>query len=144
MNANISMTNPGWLMAPRTSQYLMNIRDGLGNQVYYAEMAQGRLRGKPFRVTTQIPTNLAATGTDGTTPTTDGSEIYLADFAEVFIGEAYGLELDVFPGGSYVDASGTQQSGISNDQTVMRAIVQHDMAMRQEAAVAVLTGARWF
>ena len=143
-NANIQMTRPGWIMSPRTKSYLMNIRDGLGNQVYYQEMSNGRLRGKPFKVTTQIPNNLLAVAVDGTTPTTDGSELYLADFAEVFIGEAYGLELDVFPGGSYVDANGATVSGISSDQTVMRAIVQHDMGMRQEAAVAVLTGVRWF
>ncbi len=143
-NANVKMTRPGWIFSPRTKSYLMNIRDGLGNQIYYAEMSMGKLRGKPFKVTTQIPNNLAAVATDGVTATVDGSEIYLADFAEVFIGEAYGLELDVFPGGSYVDSYGNTVSGISNDQTVMRAIVQHDMAMRQEAAVAVLTGVRWF
>ena len=143
-NANIQMTRPGWIMSPRTKSYLMNIRDGLGNQIYYQEMAKGMLRGKPFKVTTQIPNNLLAVAADGTTPTMDGSELYLADFAEVFIGEAYGLELDVFPGGSYVDSNGATVSGISSDQTVMRAIVQHDMGMRQEAAVAVLTSVRWF
>ena len=143
-NANIMMTRPGWIFSPRTKTYLMNIRDGLGNQVYYAEMSKGMLRGKPFKITTQIPNNLAAVASDNQTATMDGSEIYLADFAEVFIGEAYGLELDVFPGGSYVDASGNTVSGISNDQTVMRAIVQHDMNMRQEAAVATLSGVRWF
>ncbi len=142
--ANIRMTRPGWIMSPRSEMYLMNIRDGLGNQVYYQEMSKGMLRGKPYRVTTQIPENLAAVSSDGATATVDGSEVYLADFAEVFIGEAYGLELDVFPGGSYLDAGGNTVSGISNDQTVMRAIVQHDLAMRQEAAVAVITGVRWF
>lgn len=144
LNANVKMRKPGWIMAPRSMQYLMNIRDGLGNQVYYKEMSTGMLRGKPFKVTTQVPTNLAAVATDGTTATTDGSEIYLADFAEVFIGEAYGLELNTFDGAAYVDASGTMQSTASNDQILMSAIVQHDFGMRQEAAVAVLTGARWF
>ncbi len=143
-NANIPMSRPGWIFSPRTKSYLMNIRDGLGNQIYYKEMSEGMLRGKPFKVTTQIPNNLPAVATDGATATMDGSEIYLADFSEVFIGEAYGLELDVFPGASYVDANGNLQSGVSNDQTVMRALVQHDMGMRQEAAAAVVTGVRWF
>ena len=142
--ANIVMDRPGWIMSPRTKTYLMNLRDGLGNAIYEKEMLAGMLRGKPFKVTTQIPNTLAALAADGVTQTVDGSEIYLADFAEVLIGEAYGLELEVFSGGSYVDANGAMQSGISNDQTVMRAIVQHDMGMRQEAAAAVLTGVRWF
>lgn len=142
-NANVKMRKPGWIMSQRTRNYLFNLRDGLGNQVFAEEMSNGMLRGKPFRATTQIPNNLAAT-TDGTTPSTDGSEIYIADFAEVYIGEAYGLEIDVFPGGTYVDATGTLVSGISTDETVMRAIVQHDINMRQQPAVAVLTGVRWY
>ena len=142
--ANVQMVRPGWIMSPRTKQYLMNIRDGLGNYVFQAEMARGMLRGKPFKTTTQVPNNLQAVAADGTTQTFDGSEITLADFAEVYIGEAGGLEIEVFPGGTYVDSNGQMQSGISNDQTVMRAIVRHDMAMRQEVAVAVLTGVRWF
>lgn len=48
----------------------------------------------------------------------------------------------MFPGGSYLDANGNMVSGISNDQTVVRAIVQHDINMRQEAAVVVLNGVR--
>ena len=141
--ANLMMSKPGWIFTPRTKTFLMNLRDGLGNLVYAAEMAQGRLRGKPFKATTQIPNSLAGTDAQGNA-TLDASEVYLADFDEVFIGEAYGLELDVFPGGSYVDSSGATRSGISTDETVIRAIVQHDMAMRQEVAVALLTNVRWF
>ena len=141
--ANLAMTKPGWIMSPRTKNFLMNLRDGLGNLVFAAEMAQGRLRGKPFKATTQVPNNLAGTDAQNTA-TLDASEIYFADFDEVFVGEAYGLELDVFNGGAYVDSSGQTVSGISTDETVIRAIVQHDMAMRQEAAVALLTNVRWF
>ncbi|MGI3901244.1 MAG: phage major capsid protein [Janthinobacterium lividum] len=141
--ANVQMVRPGWIMSPRTKQYLMNIRDGLGNYVFQAEMGRGLLRGKPFRTTTQVQNNFPAVDATGNAQF-DGSEITLADFAEVYIGEAGGLEIEVFPGGTYVDSNGQMQSGISNDQTVMRAIVRHDMAMRQEVAVAVLTGVRWF
>lgn len=142
-NANVKMRKPGWIMSQRTRNYLFNLRDGLGNQVFEKEMSMGMLRGKPFRATSQIPNNLAAV--DGNAvQTVDGSEVYMADFAEVYIGEAYGLEIDVFPGGAYVDATGALVSGISTDETVMRAIVQHDINMRQQPAVAVLTGARWY
>lgn len=143
-NANVRMVRPGWIMAPRTENFLMNLRDGLGNLVYANEMAQGRLRGKAYRTTTQIPLNLPAVAADGTTATADGSEIYLADFVHVVIGETLGLILEVFPGGSYVDASGATISGISTDETVMRAIVHHDLGLRHEQAVAVLTGVRWY
>ena len=142
-NANVKMRNPGWVFSQRTRNYLFNLRDGLGNQVFMAEMSKGMLRGKPFRATTQIPNNLAAVDGNGAA-TTDGSEIYLADFAEVYVGEAHGLEIAVFDGGTYVDENGVTVSGISTDETVMRAIVQHDINMRQQAAVAVLTKVRWY
>ena len=150
-NANIPMEQPGWIMSWRTRNFLYNLRDGLGNQVFAVRflfahvygLSTGMLRGKPFKATTQVPNNLAAVDS-GNNPTADGSEITLADFAEVFIGEAYGLEFEVFPGGAYVDATGALVSGISTDETVMRAIVQHDINMRQQAAVAVLTKVRWF
>lgn len=142
-NANIPMEQPGWIMSWRTRNFLYNLRDGLGNQVFAAEMARGELRGKPFRATTQVPNNLAAVDASNNA-TTDGSEITLADFSEVFIGEAYGLEFEVFPGGAYVDATGQLISGISTDETVMRALVQHDINMRQQSAVAVLDRVRWF
>lgn len=142
-NANVKMRKPGWVMSQRSRNFLYNLRDGLGNQVFAKEMSDGMLRGKPFRATTQIPNNLAAV--DGSAnPTTDGSEIYLADFAEVYVGEAHGLEIAVFDGGTYVDENGVTVSGISTDETVMRAIVQHDINMRQQAAVAVLIKVRWY
>lgn len=132
LQANMPMGKPGWLFAPRTQVFLQNLRDANGNLVFGNEMAGGTLRGKPFRATTHIPVDLGG----------DGSEIYLADFAEAIIGEVQGIVIDVFPGGTYDDA-GTLRSGMSRDETVIRAIQQHDFALRHDAAAAVLTGVRW-
>ena len=52
--ANLMMTKAGWIVSPRTKNSLMNLRDGLGNLVYAPQMAQGRLRGYPFKATTQV------------------------------------------------------------------------------------------
>ena len=52
--ANLMMTKAGWIVSPRTKNSLMNLRDGLGNLVYAPQMAQGRLRGNPFKATTQV------------------------------------------------------------------------------------------
>jgi HK97 family phage major capsid protein len=136
LQANVKMRRPGWIMAPRTAVFLMNLRDGNGNLVYSGEMSMGMLRGKPFRMTTQVPVNLDELGGG------DESEIYLADFAEVFVGEAMGLELSVFDGATYFDGS-QLVSGVSQDQQVIRAITQHDMDMRQASAVAVMKRVRW-
>lgn len=133
LNANISMTRPGWIMAPRTMMHLMNLRDGNGNYAF-PEMMNGQLRGKPFRVTTQIPVNLGG-GTE--------SELYLADFAHVVVGEQQGIELAISTEAAYRDASNTLQGSFSRDETVIRAIAKHDLALRHLPAVAILTGVTW-
>lgn len=133
-NGDVRMIRPGWIFAPRTEECLLTIRDGNGNFAFREEMLQGRLRGWPYATTTQVPINLGSGS--------DESEIYLADFADVVIAEVMGLQIEVFPGGTYHDGS-QLQSGISLDQTVIQLIAEHDLVMRHDASVAVLTGVTW-
>lgn len=135
MNADVQLIQPGWIMAPRTWNYLMTVRDGNGNFAFRDEMLQGRLWGYPFRVTTQIPINLAVTGTNE-------SEIYFADFADVVIGEASSVEIAVTSEGAYNDGTGLV-AAFSTDQTVVRVIVHHDFGMRHEESVAYLKDVDW-
>lgn len=134
LNADVPMLRPGWLMAPRTMMHLLNLRDGNGNYAF-PEVQRGELRGKPFRVTTQIPTNLGG-GTNET-------ELYLADFAHVVVGEHMGIDVAVSTEAAYVDAGSTMRAAFSRDETVMRAIAQHDIGLRHLPAVAILTGVTW-
>jgi len=133
-NADIPMLRPGWIMAPRTESFLKNLVDANNNPVF-PEMDRGQLRGKPYRVTTQIPTNLGGG--------TNESEVYLADFAQVVVGEHMGIEVAMSTEAAYVDANSTMQAAFSRDETIMRAIQQHDIGVRHLAAVAVLTAVTW-
>lgn len=132
-NANVRMISPGWIMSPRTEEYLMNVRDGLGNFAYRPEMLNGRLRTWNYATTTQIPNNLGA-GSE--------SELYFADFADVVIGDVMTLRLDASTEAAYFDGT-TVQAAFSLDQTVIRAIVEHDLGMRHDFSVGVLTGVTW-
>jgi HK97 family phage major capsid protein len=134
MNADVAMVRPGWIMAPRVMMFLQNLRDGNGNFAF-PEVQLGQLRGKPFRVTTQIPINLGGG--------TNESELYLADFAHVVVGEHMGIEVAMSTEAAYVDGGGTTRAAFSRDETVMRAIAQHDIGLRHLPAVAVLTGVTW-
>jgi hypothetical protein len=71
------------------------------------------------------------------------SELYLADFAHVVVGEQQGIELAISTEAAYRDAGGTLQGSFSRDETVIRAIAKHDFAMRHLPAVAILTGVTW-
>jgi HK97 family phage major capsid protein len=134
LEANIPMTNPGWLMAPRTMVYLRDtLLDANSNLIYGPEMNNGTLKGYPFRWTTSIPTNLGG-GTE--------SELYLCDFDELMIGEstASNMIVEVFPGGTYWDGSALQ-SGIARDQTVFALKMRHDFAGRHSGLACHVTTA---
>lgn len=54
-----------------------------------------------------------------------------------------GIEIAMSTEAAYKDAAGNMQAAFSRDETVMRAIVQHDIGMRHLPALAVLTGVTW-
>jgi len=135
LEGNVRMIRPGWIFAPRTAIYLMTVRDGNGNYVFREEMMQGRLWGYPYATTTQIPTNLGSGS--------DESEIMLADFADVVVGEGMQLQLDASTEAAYINSAGQLVSAFSKDQTVVRAIMEHDLAMRHNESLVILTGVKW-
>ena len=134
MNANVRMLRPAWIFAPRSMMYLMTVRDGNGNFAFREEMLTGKLWTFPFAVTTQIPINLGGG--------TDESEVYFVDMADAVIGDATSIIIDASTEAAYHDGSNVQ-AAFSLDQTVVRAIVQHDFGMRHDASIAVLTGVKW-
>ena len=134
LQADVPAGNQAWLMAPRSAMYLRNVRDGNGNFAF-PEMQNGQLRGKPVAITTQIPVNLGGGANE--------SEIILADFAHVVVGEQAGIEIGVSSEAAYVDANATMQAAFSRDETVIRAIAQHDIGVRHLPSVAILTAVLW-
>ncbi|MBM2769917.1 phage major capsid protein [Burkholderia anthina] len=133
-NADANLTQPGWIMAPRTFRFLEGLRDGNGNKVY-PELASGMLKGYPVGKTTQVPINLGGAGNE--------SEIYFADFGDVFIGEAETLEIDYSKEATYKDAGGEVVSAFQRDQTLIRVIAKNDFGPRHVESIAVLAGVTW-
>ena len=136
-SANVAMTKPGWLMSPRTKNYLYNLQNSLGLYVYRDEMKDGMLLQYPFYTTTQIPTNLVLGSNN------DCSELYFVDFAECMILESRQMEFAISTEGTYTDANGVIQSAFQNDLTLIRAIMAEDFQMRHDEAIALDQGVRW-
>lgn len=132
-NNNARMLRPAWIFTPRTKQYLMTVRDGNGNYVFRDEMLGGNLWGYPYATSTQIPNTLGG-GTE--------SEVYLADMSEVIIGDSTNLLIDASSEAAYHDGANVQ-AAFSKDQTVIRAISEHDINLRHDFSVAVLTTVKW-
>jgi HK97 family phage major capsid protein len=136
LDGNIQLLRPGWVMSPRVWSRLYNQQDANSNYIWQAEMKEGKLMGFPFKLTTQIPGNLAA-------PLANSTELYLAEFSTLVIADAMDIEVESFAGGTYVDAGGNLVSGISNDQTVFRAIARHDFGARQRGSEVVVLQCSW-
>lgn len=135
-NANVGMLRPVWFMAPRLESALMSLRNAQGFAVYKDEMMQGKLDGIPYRTTTQLPTNLGVGGNE--------AELYLIDMSEAVIGDGLSLALDVSSEATYLDSvSGQLTSAYSKDQSVIRAITEHDFNLRHAESAVVMTGIKW-
>lgn len=136
--ANVAEDKRCWFMNPRSFNYLNNVQNSLGVYVYRDELSKGTLLGYPFKKTTQIGTNFYnAAGA------TDCSFVFLVEMTEDMILDSMSLELAVSKEGTYVDAGGNTISAFSNDQTIIRAIAEHDHQIRHDAAVAVIQFVRW-
>lgn len=132
--SQVPMRARGWLFSSRSEWDLRTLLDANSNFVFKDEMTGGMLLGFPFAFTDQIPNTLGGGS--------DESEVYFAEFSDLVIGEALGVQVEVFPGGTYDDA-GTLRSGISRDETVVRLITEHDFNMRHTNTASVLTGVQW-
>lgn len=131
-NANLAAS--GWIMSPRSIRFLQALRDGNGNKAY-PEIEQGKLKGYPFKLSTQIPVNLGAGG--------DESEIYFGDYSDCYIGETGEMVLAYSTEASYKDGSGETISAFQRDQTLVRVITHNDFGPRHVESIAVGVGVKW-
>lgn len=131
---NVDIFKGGYMFSPRTWLALMSGRDANSNLIWAPEMATGSLLGQKFGDTTSIPDNIGGSA----------SELVFCSFDTAVIGEETGLTLDLFDGVSYLDASGTMKSGVSQDESVARVLGKHDFGLRHNGAEAsVITGIDW-
>lgn len=138
-SANVPKLKRYWFWNPRTENYLFNVQNSLGVYVYRDEMSRGTFLRYPFLSSNQIPTNLwDATGTNK-----DCSLVFLVEMTEDMVLDSMTLELAVSREGTYVDGSGNTVSAFQNDETLIRAIAEHDHQMRHDSAVAVIQNARY-
>jgi HK97 family phage major capsid protein len=137
MNGNIPQINWRWIFAPRTYKALFTVQNTNGFYVFQNEMAINKtLWGYPFSVTTNVPITLTLGANS------DTSEVALVNFDDMTIGDNLTLTIDVSQDAAYNDGSGVVPA-FQADQTVIRAIAEHDFAARDANAIAIINGVRW-
>lgn len=136
-NNNVPMSRPAFIFSPRSEHYLLTVQNTDGVFAFKDEMLQ---RGTVFGIKYVSTTSIGNAYTVGANA--DCSEVILADFDDVVIGDSNRLTIDVSPDAAYYDGSSVV-AAFSRDETVIRAIAEHDFALRDSNAVAVITGVRW-
>lgn len=132
---DVDITNGGWMMNPIVKKGLFTALDANANPVWQAEMKDGTLYGFPFDYTTAIPRNLGSG---------DKSEVYFADFDTLVIGQDENLTIEALDQAAYLDATGTLQSAVSKNQTVIRAVMSVDFGARQRGKeISVIEEVDW-
>lgn len=137
--ANVPDIKRVWFMHPRTKNYLFNVQNSLGVYVFQEQILAGKLLGYPIKLSTQIPINIW----DPSGTNKDCSFLFLVEMNDAMILDSMQLELAVSRDGTYVDSSGNTQSAFTSDQTLIRAIAEHDFQMRHDASIAVSQFVRW-
>lgn len=131
---DVDTSAAAWIMNPRTAIYLMDLRDGNGNLAWPGlQLEKPRLRGKRVHVTTQIPVNLGG-GTE--------SEIMLVAGQHVLIGDGPRVGFESSNVAAYNDG-GTIKAAFSERKVVSRLVIENDINLEHDQAVAVLTGVTW-
>lgn len=132
---DIPMTRPVWIMSPKIWNYLTTVQNSNGFFVYRDEMVNSKtLWGWPYAVSTTVPANLGSSS--------NHSEMYLVDMADMIIGESVTPIVDSSSVAAYYDGSSVQ-SAYSKDQTVIRVISEHDFLARRPESIAVLESINW-
>ncbi len=131
---DVPLENLYWFMSPRSRRYLAyEIVDADGRLVWQDEINAGSWQGYRLASTNNIPNNLGGGSNE--------SEIMLASMSQVVIADVMNLTITVATEASYTDpVSSNQVSAFERDETLMRAITKHDLAVRHANAVSVLTG----
>lgn len=90
--SNSRMLRPFWTFHPNVRHYLARLRDSIGGYPYQVMMdsAQPTLFGYPVYTSTQHPTNITNVVASGTA----GTRIYLADAADIALGEEAAVQVE--------------------------------------------------
>ena len=135
------MIRPVWIMSPGTEAFLMGLITQFGMYAYKDEMEAGKLLGIPYKVSQQLPTNLATM--NGGSTYYNGAYLFLADFADVILAETMNMMVDASDVASYKDTGGNAVSAFVRDQTAFRIIEEYDFNIRHQASVAVAVLPGW-
>lgn len=133
-NLNVTPANSGFIMSVSTFWTVYALTTTTGDWVFAAGLAQGqpKILGFPVYLTTQLEIGNSWIGASS------GLTLFV-NFPALEIHDSMSRTVEVFRGGAYYDGT-VVQSGISNDETVITCISEHDFLQVYPEAAAIRTG----
>ena len=127
--------NSSFVMSVSTKWIIYALATTTGDWIFAAGLAapQPQILGFPVVLSTQLEVSNswmgASTGLIG-----------FIHWPSMEIHDSMARTVEAFRGGAYRDSTGTIQSGISNDETVITCIAEHDFLQKYDVAAAWKTG----
>jgi HK97 family phage major capsid protein len=132
------MANPGnsaFVMSASTFWTIFALTTTTGDWVFAQGLggAQPRILGFPVLISTNLEVSNSFIGASS-------GLVFFIHWPSMEIHDSMARTVEAFRGGAYSDSTGTIQSGISNDETVITCISEHDFLQAYTAAAAIRTG----
>lgn len=134
-NIPATPANSGFVMSVSTFWTIYALTTTTGDWVFKAglEAARPTILGFPVYLSTNLEVGNSFIGASS------GLNFFV-HFPSLEIHDSMSRTVEAFRGGAYRDSSGTIQSGISNDETVITCIAEHDFLQVYDKAASIRTG----
>jgi HK97 family phage major capsid protein len=137
--SDVPISNCYWLMSPAKYWAIYALATTAGDWMFAGQLNANTLLGFPIIRSTQLKASRLSTWTS-VAPATAGM-MFFVNASTLEIHDSLQRTVSVWPGGAYYDAaSAVVKSGISQDETVVTCISEHDFLMTYDTAAAVITG----
>jgi len=135
-NLPVTPQNSGFILSVSKFWAIYALATTTGDWMFKAglEQAQPTILGFPAFVSTQLEVTNSWIGANG-------GLMFFAHFPSLVIWDSLSRTVETFRGGAYYDPSlAAVASGISNDETVITCIAEHDFQQRYQEAASIRTG----
>lgn len=134
-NVMATPTNSAFIMSASTFWTIYALTTTAGDWVFAQGLAgaQPRILGFPVLISTNLEVSNSFIGASS-------GLLFFVHWPSMEIHDSMSRTVEVFRGGAYANSSGTVVSGISNDETVITCISEHDFLQVYDRAAAIRTG----
>lgn len=137
-NLGVTPSNSGFIMSVSKFWAIYNLTTTTGDWMFKAGLEQARptILGFPVFLSTQLEVTNSWIGANG-------GLMYFVHFPSLVIWDSMSRTVETFRGGAYYDPTLSTPgvaSGISNDETVITCVAEHDFQQRYQEAASIRTG----